>query len=155
MTARRARWGFLFAALLSGSLAAAASGDARVRVNAVRAPAGTDAKTRAALNESLNRYLADAQLAESLRPYTVSPSLVQLRRYVEDAPTQAKLVCLIDLALNDARGNVVASVRGSATTRDTNPRETIDAAAHAAVSRLPGALQALDSRASASQVAAR
>jgi hypothetical protein len=80
---------------------------------------------------------------------------VQLRRYVEDAPAQAKLVCLIDLALNDAKGNVVASVRGSATTPDTNPRETIDAAAHAAVSRLPGALQALDSRASPSQVAAR
>jgi hypothetical protein len=155
MTARRARWGLLFASLLSASFAMAANGDARVRVNAVQAPAGTDAKARAALNDALQRHLADAQLAESLRPYTVSPSIVQLRRYVENTPSQSKLVCLIDLALNDAQGNVVASVRGGATSRDASPRETIDAAAHAAVSRLPGALQALDSRKSSTELAAR
>ena len=157
MTVRRARWGFLFATLLSASFATAGNGDARVRISAAQVPAGTDAKTLAALNHSLQRYLADAHLVESLRPYTVSPSLVQLRRYVEDdTPKQAKLVCLIDLALNDAQGNVVASVRGSAITRGASPHETIDAATHAAVSRLPGALQALDStRKSPTQVAAR
>jgi hypothetical protein len=126
-------------------------------MSAAHVPAGTDAKTRAALNDSLRRYLADAHLVESLRPYTVSPSLVQLRRYVEDDTSkQAKLVCLIDLALNDAQGKVVVSVRGSATTRGSGPRATIDAAAHAAVSRLPDALQALDStRKSPTQLAAR
>lgn len=126
-------------------------------MGAAQVPAGTDAKTLATLNHSLQRYLADAHLVESLRPYTVSPSLVQLRRYVEhDTPKQAKLVCLIDLALSDARGNVVASVRGSATKRGGSARETIDAAAHAAVARLPGALQALGStHKSPAQLAAR
>ena len=156
MTARPARFGLVLATLLSASFAMAGGGDARVRISAVQVPAGTDAKTRAALNESLERYLADAHLVESLRPYTISPSLVQLRRYVEDSRKQAKLVCLVDLALNDSQGNVVASVRGSASTRDGSPRDTIDAAAHAAVSRLPSALQALDSaRNSSSEIAAR
>jgi hypothetical protein len=156
MTARPTRWGFLLATLLSASFAAAGSGDARVRISAVQVPAGTDAKTRAALNESLERYLADAQLAQSLRPYTVSPSLVQLRRYVEDGRKQAKLVCLVDLALSDSQGNLVASVRGSASTREGSSRDTIDAAAHAAVSRLPSALQALGAaRHSSSEIAAR
>jgi hypothetical protein len=155
MTARPARWGILLATLLSASFAMAGSADARVRISAVQVPAGTDAKTRAALNESLERYLADAHLVESLRPYTVSPSLVQLRRYVEDG-RKAKLVCLVDLALSDSQGSVVASVRGSASTRDGSTRDTIDAAAHAAVSRLPSALQALGSaRHSSSEVAAR
>jgi hypothetical protein len=146
MIARSARWGLLLGSLLSASAALAASGDARVRINAVQAPLGTDAKARAALSESLRRHLSQAELAESLRPYTVSPSLLQLRRYVEDTPKQAKLVCLIDLALNDSQGNIVASVRGSATTRDTSQRDTIDAAAHAAVARLPTALHALGAK---------
>lgn len=155
MTVRSARWGVLLATVLSASFAAAATGDAAVRIGAVHAPAGTDAKTRAALSHSLQRYLADAELASSLRSYTVSPSLVQLRRYVEGAK-QAKLVCMVDLALADSRGYLVLSVRGSATTRGASSRETIDAAAHSAVSRLPSALQTLsDTQKSPALVASR
>ena len=154
MTGRSARWGLLLVTVLSAPLAAAANGDSAVRIAAVHAPAGTDARARAALSESLRRYLSEAALADSLRPYTVSPSLTQLRRYVEDSK-QARLVCMVDLALSDAQGTLVASVRGSATTRGASPRETIDAAAHAAVTRLPGALQALnDAQKSPTQVAA-
>jgi hypothetical protein len=153
MTGRSARWALLLVTVLSAPLAAAANRDSSVRIAAVHAPAGTDARARAALSESLHRYLLEAQLAESLRPYTVSPSLTQLRRYVEGSK-QAKLVCMVDLALSDMQGQVVASVRGSATTRGASSRETIDAAARAAVTRLPGALQALnDSRNSPTQVA--
>jgi hypothetical protein len=143
----------LLATVLSAPLAGAASGDSPVRIAAVHAPAGTDARARAALSESLHRYLSDAALADSLRPYTVSPSLIQLRRYVEGSK-QTKLVCMVDLALSDTQGQVVASVRGSATTRGASSRETIDAAAQAAVTRLPGALQALNARKSPTQVAA-
>jgi hypothetical protein len=154
MTVRNARWGLLLATVLSAPFAAAANGDSPVRVGVVHAPAGIDAKTRAALSESLRRHLADAALGESLRPYTVSPSLVQLRRYVEGSK-QVKLICLVDLALSDTQGNLVASVRGSATTRGASSRETIDAAAQAAVTRLPGALQALNASKSPAQVAVR
>jgi hypothetical protein len=37
---------------------------------------------------------------------------------------------MVDLALSDTHGSLVASVRGSATTRGASSRETIDAAAH-------------------------
>jgi hypothetical protein len=144
----------LLATILSASLAAAKSGDSSVRIAAVHAPAGTDARARAALSASLHRHLADAGLADSLRAYTLSPSLTQLRRYVEDSK-EAKLVCMVDLALSYALGNVVGSVRGRATTRGASSRETIDAAAHAAVAQLPRALQALnDAQKSPTQVAA-
>src|SRR5215207_11365561 len=93
MTGRSARWGLLLVTVLSAPLAAAANGDSAVRIAAVHAPAGTDARARAALSESLRRYLSEAALADSLRPYTVSPSLTQLRRYVEDSK-QARLVCM-------------------------------------------------------------
>ena len=154
MTARSARWGLLLATILSASLATAQSGDSSLRIGAVHAPAGTDARARAALSASLHRHLSEAGLVDSLRPYTISPSLTQLRRYVEGSK-QAKLVCMVDLALSDAQGNVLGSVRGSATTRGASARETIDAAAHAAVARLPRALQALnDAQKSPTQVAA-
>jgi hypothetical protein len=154
MTARSARWGLLLATIMSASLATAKGGDSSLRIGAVHAPAGTDARARAALSASLQRHLADAGLVESLSPYTISPSLTQLRRYVEDSK-QVKLVCMVDLALSDAQGSVVGTVRGRATTSGASPRETIDAAAHAAVARLPRALQALsDSQKPPTQVAA-
>jgi hypothetical protein len=154
MTARSTRWSLVFAALLSASAAAAAAGDSAPRINAVQAPAGTDAKTRADLSEALRRHVVEAHLEGSLKAYSISPSLVQLRRYVEE-PKQAKLVCLIDLALNDEQGRVVASVQGNATTRGASQTATIDAAAQSAVSRLPGALQALSEQKNPAQVAAR
>ena len=147
-------YAWMFAALTAAPLTA--FGDSAVRVGTVQAPAGTDARTRAALGESLQRHIAQAQLGDSLKPYTIAPSLVQLRRYVEDnGPKQGKLVCVVDLALV-SRGNIVASVRGNVTGSGAARRDVIDAAAQAAVSRLPEALQALDgSRKKAEQVAAR
>ena len=153
MTRRSARWGLLLVTLLSAPLAAAANRDSSVRIAAVHAPAGTDARARAALSDSLRRQLAEPGLADSLRPYTVSPSLTQLRRYVEGSK-QARLVCMVDLALSDMHGQVLASVRGRATTHGASSQEAIDAAAHAAVTRLPGVLEALNaSQKSPTQVA--
>jgi hypothetical protein len=155
MTARSTRWGLLLATLISASATAAAAGDSAPRITAVHAPSGTDAKARAALSEAVRRHVTEARLETPLKGYSISPSLVQLRRYVEDSPKQAKLVCLVDLALSDEQGRVVASVKGSATTRGASQGETIDAAAQAAVSRLPTALQALSEQKNPTQVAAR
>ncbi len=134
-------WTLLVAAACA--VAPDVSAQARARVGTVHAPPGTDAETRAALSRSLERHLAHAKLDDSLKPYQLSPSLVQLRRYVESPSKQVKLVCVVDLALMDAQGVLVASVRGNVTTPSSERREAIDAAAHAVVSRLPAALQAL------------
>jgi hypothetical protein len=68
-----------------------------------------------------------------------------LRRYVEPG-RNVKLVCVIDLAVFDRQGALLATVRGNAATPGENRAEAIEAAARAAVSRLPSALQALRER---------
>jgi hypothetical protein len=129
--------------------------DAVAKGAAARAPSAAQARAEAALQAAVARHLAEANLSESLSPYTLSPSLVQLRRYVERGGKEYQLVCVVDLALSDAQGTVVASVRGNTAARGASYREAIDAAAGAAVSRLPEALQALQGVRKSRQVAAR
>lgn len=153
MTARSTRWSVALAALLASSVTLAAG--ATARINRVEAPPGTDANARAALAQSVRRHLSAAKLDVPLTGYSVSPSLVQLRRYVESSSKETKLVCLVDLALNDGDGRIVATVQGSASSSGATRSETIDAAAEAAVARLPSALHALNERKSPGEVAAR
>ena len=154
MLSRQAGLGLLLASLMSASLAAATSADTP-RVREAKAPLGVDSDARAALSQAVQRQLDAADLGKALRPYTVFPSLVQLRRY-QEAPKRVKWVCVVDLALEDAGGNVLASVRGNAATYGSSARETLDQAASAAVSRLPEALQALsDSRKKPEKIAGR
>jgi len=84
---------------------------------------------------------------EAVSPYAITPTLVQLRRYVEPG-RRVKLVCVIDLAISNQHGVVVATVRGSAATTGASRDEAVDAAMHAAVVRLPVVLQTLQERAS-------
>jgi hypothetical protein len=127
----------------------------RARVHTVAAPAGTDARVRRALGESIERELGDAGLAPALGDYTVAASLVQLRRYVKAEGAASEWVCVVDLALLDRNGSVVASVRGNAATPSGEARETLNAAARSAVSRLPEALQALGAARKKSEKVAR
>lgn len=99
------------------------------------------ARAEQALRDAVKRHVSDAGLTEQLASYTVAPSVVQLRRYVEKR--KLKLVCVVDLAVKDQQGSLLASVRGNATALGASPDEAVDAAAHAAVVRLPQALQAL------------
>jgi hypothetical protein len=109
------------------------------------ASADTTSGTARDLNRVVEHRLAEAGLTESVRPFSVAPALVQLRRYVEPG-RNVKLVCVIDLALFDRQGALLATVRGNAATPGENRAEAIEAAARAAVSRLPTALQALRER---------
>lgn len=117
------------------------------------AAALSERSSAAAASDALQRHLADAGLADSLVGYAVTPSVAQLRRYVESK--RVMLVCIVDLALRDEQGTLLATVSGSAKTSGASPREAIDSATHAAVARLPQALQALRNAPSAPMADAR
>jgi hypothetical protein len=144
MTYPRTAASLLLALALATTWRSAGAEPPKGRVHTVAAPAGTDARVRRALGESIEHELATAGLAPSLGDFTVAASLVQLRRYVKAQGAAVEWVCVVDLALLDQEGNVVVSVRGNAATPRGEARETLNAAAHAAVARLPEALQALD-----------
>lgn len=154
MKPRRASFAVVLAGSLALSFAAAARADSSARVEAASAPAGTDARIKLALRSSVSRQLADAGLSASLNGYSLSPSLVQLRPYVEPGQKQARIVCIVGLALKSERG-VLADIRGSAATVGTNPLEAVDAAAHAAVARLPAVLSRLQARDGNNRIAQR
>ncbi len=154
MKPRHASLALLLAGTMAVSLAAAAPGDSSPRVDDVSAPAGTDARLKSALRSSVSQQLADAGLSASLEGYSVSPSLVQLRRYVEPGQKRARLVCVVGLALKNDRG-VLADIRGSASTTGTSQLEALDAAAHSAVARLPAVISKLQAREGAARIAQR
>lgn len=107
---------------------------------------GTDAER--ALRRAVERHVAEARLTDALSAYAISPSLVQLRRYVEPG-RKVRLVCVVDLILLDRQGALLATVRGSASATGATPHEAVDAAAHAAVARLPRVLDAARARVTA------
>jgi hypothetical protein len=130
MTPRYAFAGLLLATTLFVGSASAESGAGNARE----------------VKSAVEHQLWEAGLTDAVRPFSVAPALVQLRRYVEPG-RRVKLVCVIDLALFDREGALLATVRGNAATPGESRVEAIDAAAQAAVSRLPSALQALRERA--------
>jgi len=138
MSFRFAGVGLLLAATALAQPAAskARAGGGPVRDAALRA--------EARLHDAVERHVNDAGLKPSLQGYRLDSSVVQLRRYAEGR--KRKLVCVVDLALSDPQGSLLASVRGSATTLGTSEDEALDAAAYSAVSRLPGALRAVKSQ---------
>jgi hypothetical protein len=71
----------------------------------------------------------------------LSPSLVQLRRYVDSGDSEPKLVCIVDVALRDGHGALVGSVRGSVTAEGATEREAVAAAVHSAMRRVPQAIR--------------
>jgi len=146
--ARAATW-LLLTTMLAAPLASAAP-KAKAR-GASRPHASAERSNAAAVSDALQRQLADAGLTDSFAGYAISPSVAQLRRYVE--ADRLVLVCIVDLALRNEQGSLVATVRGSATTSGSSPNDAIDSATHAAVARLPLALQALHGNSPNPQVA--
>ena len=154
MKPRKASFALVLAASLALSFAAIAHADSPPRVDAASAPAGTDARLKIALQNSVTQQLTEAGLSSSLEGYSLSPSLVQLRSYVEPGQKQARLVCIVGLALKSDRG-VLADIRGSAATIGTSQLAAVDAAAHAAVARLPAVLSRLQARDGNNRIAQR
>jgi hypothetical protein len=144
MTPQRLALGWLATLLLASSLGFAEPATSVVRVGPAKAPVAVDARTRAAVRDIVKRHLEQARLDPALRAYTVSPALVQLRRYVEPDSDVPALVCVIDLALLDDGKKLVGRVRGSAKTVPASTMEALDAAARSAVAELPQLLVAIE-----------
>jgi hypothetical protein len=136
--------GWLATVLLASSLGFAEPAASVVRVGPAKAGAQVDARTRAAVRAVVKQHISQAQLDPALRAYTISPALVQLRRYVESDGNPPSLVCVIELALFDDQKKLVGSVRGSAKAVPADKREALNAAARAAVAELPQLLAAIE-----------
>jgi hypothetical protein len=154
MKPRKAPLALALAGSLALSLATLAHADSNARVDAASAPAGTDPRLKIALQNSVTQRLTEAGLNRSLAGYSLSPSLVQLRSYVEPGQKHARLVCIVGLALSNDRG-VLANVRGSVVTIGTSQVSAVDAAAQAAIARLPAVLSQLQARDNNDRVAQR
>ena len=129
---------------MSVSLASAAprsSPRAAFRVDAVTAKASVDAETKRALRDEVTRNIAALDFVGVVGRYTLSPSLVQLRRYVDAGASEPRLVCIVDVALRDGHDALVGSVRGSVSAEGATQREAIAAAVHSAMKRVPQAIQ--------------
>lgn len=155
MTSTRAKLPWFSAVLLASSLAFASPTASSVRVGPARVPASLDAKLRVAVRDVVKRELARAPVDPALRAYTISPALVQLRRYVEPGAEAVATVCVLDLAVLDDDGSMVGSVRGSARTIPANDKHALLAATRSAIAELPGMLAAIEARNGSPRVAAR
>jgi hypothetical protein len=146
MTSTRAKLSWFSAVLLASSLAFASptASSSTVRVGPASVPASADAKLRVAVRDVVKRELAQAKFDPALRTYTISPALVQLRRYVEPGANTVALVCVLDLAVVNDTGAVLGSVRGRAKAIPANDRDALQAAARSAIAELPGMLAAIE-----------
>ncbi|HEX4335220.1 MAG TPA: hypothetical protein VH062_04860 [Polyangiaceae bacterium] len=131
-----------------------------IHVDSVSVPATVSSRTRVALRDAIARHLSETQLGATSSPYSVSVSLQQMRRYVGPDDQETKTICIVDVALHDARGALVGSLRGRASGASTTGNDVLDAAARSAVTRLPEALRMAEQvahgqSASASQTYAR
>jgi hypothetical protein len=111
-----------------------------VRVDSPSAPPSVDAETRRVFSDAVKRDLSEADVAASLSGYAVSPSLVQLRRYVESDSREPKLVCIVDLAVRDGSNSLIGSVRGTVAAAGATTREAVEAAVRSAVGRVEEAV---------------
>ena len=155
MSIRRASFGFAMAGLLAASLAAATPADSHPGTPAASALDRNDPQLRQALRLSVAQHLAAAGLGGSLGGYSLSPSLIQLRRYVDPGEKRTKYVCVVGLSLQNEQREVVAEIRGNAATLGASQLDAIDAAAHSAVLQVGSALATVQARAANRRTAQR
>jgi hypothetical protein len=125
-----------------------------MKVAPASAPPQVDARTRVALHDAVETDLAADQSVSALDGYTLFPKLVELRRYVEGTQKTPTSVCVVELTVVDTAGTVVARTRAAANSQSATERETLEAAAQAATTRISLSLAAL-SRAERDKVARR
>ncbi len=125
-------------------LSATLNAVAEPRTRSAAATKGAAAKDpKLALPRLVSKHAAESGIDRELRGYSLSPQLVQLRRYVEPGQDQLKVICIVSIALKDPSDSLVGEVKGTASTSDGNALDALDAAARAAVLRVPSALAKL------------
>jgi len=126
-----------------------------IRVAPATAPKTVDERTLATFRDAVGRNLSGS-LGTSGAAFTVSPALIQLRKYTDDGRREPGFYCIVDLALRDEHGDLVGSTRGRALATSATATDAMDAAVHAAAARLPEILQAtLAARKATTAIAAR
>lgn len=129
-----------------GSLLSLTGGASAGEPHAARAAsekAASSSDAGRALAQLVSRQAAESGLDRELQGYSLSPKLLQLRRYVEPGRKQLKVVCIVSIALKDPRDVLVAEVRGTASAIDGGAQAALEAASYAAVMRVPSALAKL------------
>jgi hypothetical protein len=91
----------------------------------------------------VSRQAAESGVDRELQGYSLSPKLLQLRRYADPGRKGLKVVCIVSIALKDPSDVLVAEVRGTASALDGSARAALEAASYAAVMRVPPALAKL------------
>lgn len=147
MTIRCSWRGLALAAVLAVSASAsAATTRARAGVEPATAPAGTDPQVTRALRLAVAQHLAAAGLDDALAGFSLSPALLELRRYVDPGQKTTKFVCVVGLSVQNDEREIVAEIRGTAATHGSSQLDAVDAAAHSAVLRVADTLAALKAR---------
>lgn len=115
------------------------------RVGRTTAPdeSSTAKDPKRVLAQLVSKHATESGLNRELGSYSLSPELVQLRRYAEPGQKQIKVVCIVSIALKDSRDVLVAEVRGTASAVGGGAFDALDAASRAAVMRVPSALAKL------------
>ena len=119
---------------------ATATQEASIRVAAETARTSIDARTRAAFRHAVTASVAEAGFTSD-RAYTAHPAIVQLRRYVEPGEKSPTLVCVVSIAVSDDKSVIIASVRGSATSRNAAANDVLEVASQSAVQSLVKVLE--------------
>jgi hypothetical protein len=112
-----------------------------IHVSAVTVPPTMSERTRTMLRDAVEQRLSEIAPDMSRGGYSASVALLQLRRYIGPDSNEPRTVCIVDLALHDASGVIVGSVRGRASAVAMTPQEILDAAARSAAARVPDALR--------------
>ncbi|HVR21075.1 MAG TPA: hypothetical protein VMS65_15290 [Polyangiaceae bacterium] len=73
--------------------------------------------------------------------YTAYPTIVQLRRYIEPGDKSPTVVCLVSIAVTNDKDLLLATVRGSATSRGAATHDVLEVATQSAVRSLVKALE--------------
>jgi hypothetical protein len=107
----------------------------RIRVLAPTAAATVDTQTRVAFRDSVQQSLEQSALAPQ-RVYVLSPRLLLLRSFLEDGQRTPTLACVVEFAISDEQGVLIATVRGSARSQSATTRATIQSASDAAIRQL-------------------
>ena len=119
---------------------ASAAPKASIRVGPETAPASVDADTRAAFRHVVTSSVAEAGFSPR-RAYTAYPTIVELRRYVEPGEKSATVACVVSIAVTDDKELLLATVRGSATSRGAATHDVLEVATQSAVRSLVKTLE--------------
>ncbi len=134
-------------ALLCVALSTSVAGaDTGLHVAPPSAQSEVEPPTLKTLQKAVDADIAADASSTYLEGYTLFPKLVVMRKFLEGEAKTPTISCVVELTVVDPKGSLVAKVWGSSNSTNATPVHTVEAAAHAATSRLAVSLRALSER---------